>query len=126
MDRRGGGTSGASALWAMTGGVLLLSKPRAKALLCAGLTAGIRGWTWSWNALGRCGRSTERRVVIDCESLLGLVRPERNFGGLLPPERDFGGLVLPDRICSSGLAGNLGRSDRRSPVGLISRLKRGE
>jgi hypothetical protein len=63
---------------------------------------------------------------VICESLLGLVRPDRIFGGLLPPECDLGGLVLPDLICNSGLAGNRGRSDRRSPVGLISRLKRGE
>jgi hypothetical protein len=89
---------------------LVLSNPAANALLCAGFTAGIRGWGCSWKVFDRWGISTERLVVI-CESLLGLVLPESNLEGLLAPEWAFGGLVLPDRICSSGLTGSLGRSD---------------
>jgi hypothetical protein len=65
-------------------------------------------------------------VVIDWESLLGLVRPERALGGLFLPDRSLLGLVLPERTCSSGLAGSLGLSDSRSPVGVVSRLENGE
>lgn len=76
--------------------------------------------------LGREGKSTERLGRTDCESLLGLVRPDRAFGGLLPPDRDFVGLVLPDRVCSSGLRGSLGLSDSKSLFEAFSRADKGE